>query len=185
MPVISKPPLDRAVSMAAPIARCASLLLVVATVAGAACGGGGTPELDASELDALLGDADGGPPGDASSPTCAEATQHSDLTWIQDRIFSPSCAGFADCHRGATPPAGLSLEPGRARANLVGVASVLFPSYRRVVPGDPQHSYLLVILGHVAGPLDPSIGTMPYGSPLLCVEKRQAIERWIAAGAGP
>lgn len=62
---------------------------------------------------------------------------------------------------------------------------MLFPSYDRVVPGDPQRSYLMVILGHVPGPLAPNVGTMPYNEPLLCAEKRQAIERWIAAGANP
>ena len=140
--------------------------------ADAALDDGGAP-LDAPQLDAPL------------SATCLEATQHSDLAWIQDRIFTPSCAAFTDCHRGATPPAGLSLEAGRARPNLVGVQSRLFPAYQRVAAGTPQNSYLLFILGHIPGPLAPNIGTMPYNSPLLCAEKRQAIERWIAAGAPP
>ena len=52
-----------------------------------------------------------------------------------------------------------------------------------MVPNQPSMSYLMVVLGHIDGPLDPRIGTMPYNSPLLCVEKREAIERWIAAGA--
>lgn len=135
---------------------------------------------DGATPDGLLTDA-----GTGSSPSCVEATLHSDFAWIQDRIFTPTCAAFADCHRGTSAPAGMSLEPGRAWANLVGVRSQLFPTYLRVTAGAPQDSYLMVILGHLPGPLADGIGTMPYNSPLLCIEKRQAIERWIAAGAQP
>lgn len=137
-------------------------------------------DADGSTPDGLPTDAQTG-----SSASCLEANQHSDFAWIQDRIFTPSCAAFRDCHQGATAPAGMSLEPGRAWANLVGVRSQLFPAYLRVTAGAPQDSYLMVILGHVPGPLADGLGTMPYNSPLLCIEKRQAIERWIAAGAQP
>jgi hypothetical protein len=44
----------------------------------------------------------------------------------------------------------------------------------------------MVILGEFPGPpgmIDPLVGTMPSNSPLLCQEKRDAIERWINAGA--
>ena len=67
---------------------------------------------------------------------------------------------------------------------MVGVDSILFPQFKRVVAGDPANSYLLMILGHIDGPIDPNVGTMPGGNnPLLCVEKREAIARWITAGA--
>lgn len=119
----------------------------------------------------------------APSPECLEATLHSDLTYIQEKIFTPSCSGFSACHKGrALSAAGLNLEAGTSRTALLGVASTLFPQFQLVVAGQPAESYLMVILGHIEGPLTDK-GTMPYNNPLLCVEKREAIARWIAAGA--
>lgn len=121
---------------------------------------------------------------DAISPTCREAMDHSDLTWLQDRVFQPSCAGFTACHMGLAPDAGgLSLERGQTWRQLVGIDSEQFPTWKRVVPNDPPNSYLMVALGQYLGPIDPEVGMMPYNSPLLCKEKRDAIERWILAGA--
>ena len=70
-----------------------------------------------------------------------------------------------------------------SHATLVGKASGLFPQFQLVKPSDPANSYLMIVLGHVAGPIDNKSGTMPYNSALLCVEKRRAVERWIMAGA--
>lgn len=140
-------------------------LLAFATLVAAACSGDDDPMTD---------------------PTCAEATEHDDLAWIQENVFTPSCAAFGPCHQGAALMAGeLSLEDAAtSHAQLVGVESVLFPQFDRVVAGDPENSYLMIILGHFDGPLAES-GTMPYNSPLLCEEKRDAIARWIEAGANP
>ena len=56
---------------------------------------------------------------------------------------------------------------------------------QRVIPGDPANSYLLIKLGR--GDQDRRFGDiMPQSSSdtaLLCEEKINAIERWIAAGA--
>lgn len=122
-------------------------------------------------------------PDAAPDPKCLEAVDHSDLAWIQDNIFTPSCSGFNACHKGrALEAAELNLESGMSHEQLVGVESVLFPEFQRVVPGDPENSYLMIILGHYEGPLTDK-GTMPYNSPLLCVEMRDAVARWIEAGA--
>lgn len=131
---------------------------------------------------------DGGSGIDAGlSPSCQEALTRSDLAFIQQRIFQPSCANFSDCHQGrATDAAGLNLEEGQSRANLVDVDSTLFPQFKLVAPGRPRESYLLIILGHYPDLMqfiDPDSGPMPYNSPLLCQPKREAIERWIMAGA--
>lgn len=142
-----------------------------ATVSLAACSGG------AEGPDAMPPDAD---------PTCLEAEAHSDLAWIQDNVFTPSCSRFMACHQGRALQAGeLSLEETETHAQLVGVASTAFPEYQRVVPGDPANSYLMIVLGEFEGPLKEDVGTMPYNSPLLCQEMRDAIERWIADGANP
>ena len=143
----------------------------------AACGGGAAGP-------------DAGPPD--ANPFCAAATTHSDLPWIQANIFTPSCSRFSACHQGrATMAGGLSLEDGMSWSNLVNVDSKLYGpngtamqgTWKRVVPGDPDNSYLMVILGQKPGPIDPMTGTMPYNSPLLCQEMRDAIERWIQNGA--
>jgi len=125
-------------------------------------------------------------PDAAPSPACLEAPEHSDLAWIQDEIFTPSCASFRACHLGnASSAGGLNLEAGQSQANLVGVPSQLFPEYQMVAPGDPQASYLLIIVGGAEGPLSADVGTMPLQSDLLCSPKREAIARWIASLPAP
>jgi hypothetical protein len=131
------------------------------------CGGGSDSNPDASV-----------------DPTCSEALTHSDLAWIQEEIFTPSCAQASACHRDAASQAGgLNLEAGQSRAALVNVPSGLFPAFNLVTPGDATNSYLMIILDQFDGPIDSSVGTMPYASPVLCKEKRDAIEAWIALGA--
>jgi hypothetical protein len=108
---------------------------------------------------------------------------HSDLPWIQDNVLTPSCANFNACHRGAALSAlQLNLEDGNSEANLVGVPARTTEAeasgFDIVVAGDADSSYLMVILGDVSGPIG-SAGTMPFNSPLLCEQKRDAIARWI------
>ncbi len=114
---------------------------------------------------------------------CDTNQAEANLDWIQENVFSPSCSDFSVCHMGrALMASELSLEAGRAHAELVGQPSVLFEQYQRVVPGDPANSYLMIILGHAEGPLGEK-GTMPYNSPLLPDATRDAIWCWIEAGA--
>lgn len=148
-----------------------SRYLPVALFVLAACGGGNSGP-------------DAGPPD--ANVFCLEAEEHDDLPWIQENIFTPSCSRFTACHQGrALMAAELNLEDGETQMNLVNVPSTMFEEYMRVVPGDPENSYLMVILGQYDGPIDEDVGTMPYNSPLLCQEMRDAIERWIEAGALP
>jgi len=131
---------------------------------------------DSNAVDAAPPDAD---------PLCLEAESHSDLAWLQENVFTPSCARFTACHQGNAFMAGeLSLEEGITHGELVGVESALFPELTRVVAGDSANSYLMVQLGEIDGPRTEA-GTMPYNSPLLCQEMRDAIERWIDEGANP
>ena len=134
----------------------------------------------------VLAGCSGGPEGPPdANPFCLEANEHSDLAWIQDHIFTPSCSRFTACHQGrANDAAHLSLEEGKVIDETVGVPSELFPEFGNIVePGDPEASYLMVILGHLPGPIKEDTGTMPYNSPLLCEEMRNAIQRWIENGA--
>jgi hypothetical protein len=154
----------------------ATLLLVSVVSCGGGDGGGG--------------DDGGDDGGDEVSAVCMEATEHSDLEWIQDEIFTVNCAAFVSCHSGdANLARGLNLEAGNSEAALVGVPAQgeLAEGLRLVEPGQPDQSYLLVMLGQF-GEDDPRIPrdaagdpiTMPQDSPLLCQEKRDAIERWIS-----
>lgn len=123
------------------------------------------------------------PPIDASA-ICLEANNHQDLPWLQDNILTGGCSNFTSCHKGAaTMAGGLSLEPGRSHAELVNQRSTRFTDWTLVVPGDPANSYLMVAIHEVPGPIDPQIGYMPYRSRELCQEKKDALERWIMAGA--
>lgn len=121
----------------------------------------------------------------APAPACLEAAQHDDLAWLQANVFTPSCGAFSACHSGsATQALGLNLENGNTHGALVGNPSKRFTEQIFVVPGRPEASYLLTVVGEQDGPLS-STGTMPPNTPLLCPEKRAALSRWIAAGALP
>jgi hypothetical protein len=129
----------------------------------------------------------------STSQACMDATAHSDLTWIQANIFDKQCT-FSGCHNGANTPAGkVDLRSGMAYAHLVNFTSVLDPSRKVVVAGDPKSSFVEVMLGIIApsaatppsAPPRSDVGYMPQdnGGNLLCCQKLGAIDRWIAAGA--
>nr|HEX4313547.1 hypothetical protein [Kofleriaceae bacterium] len=117
------------------------------------------------------------------SESCTEATQHSDLAWIQTDVFGKQCS-LGGCHAGAASNAGhLNLQTvDSSYAALVGQPAQTASGWTRVVAGDTAHSYLLAAIDDVAGP-KPLDGYMPLTAPELCSEKKAAIERWIAAGA--
>ncbi len=127
------------------------------------------------------------------SPSCMEALTKSDLAFIETKIFAQSCI-FSGCHNGADTAAGrLDLRAGMSFNELVNVNSELANTYKYVVPGQPSQSYLLFMMGHIPPAMmspptvapDPQIGYMPQnaGGRPVCVEKRDAIQRWIMAGA--
>ena len=144
-------------------------LTLTTVLAITACGGGG--------------DGFDGAPADASM-ACTLATTYQELTPIRDNIFKRSCA-FMDCHDSAQPEGEMDLTGASTHANLVNVpvTSLVATGWVRVVPGNPQMSYLMVMLGRYPGPIDDNVGPMPQNSPPLCREKIDAIERWITAGA--
>jgi hypothetical protein len=166
--------------------RLSTWLLVPPTLALACGGGGGGKEVIDS------------PGPDAPTPAdCLEAEQHSDLTWIQANIFAKSCT-FSGCHGAPVPQAGLDLSTvDMAEATTVMVPSAMCPSdpgggsQYRVVPGDPDASWMMKMVGQESDntpascTIDPKVGLMPMdnNNELLCSQKLAAIERWIASGA--
>ncbi len=87
-------------------------------------------------------------------------------------ILDARCVG---CH-GVN--GGLSLEPGQAEANLVGVPSTCNPQVLRVKPGDPDSSMLYWKITD-----DPrKCGQrMPAAGPPLTQEEIQLIRQWITS----
>jgi len=106
---------------------------------------------------------------------------------IQKEIFntrdSSGRAACVECHNaaGARFAGGMSLVEGVSYQMLVGVASTGKPGATRVVPGDPDNSYILKkLLGSsgIAG------GRMPFGTgPFLTDGQISIIRRWIELGA--
>jgi hypothetical protein len=143
---------------------------LVMTAATLGCGGPSAPAIDAAP--------------DAISAACLAAESHQDLPWLETEVFAPSCT-FSRCHDGSGVNAAskIDLHPGKSRTSLLGVTSVLEPTRTLVIAGDPTTSYLMVMIGSIPGPISPEIGTMPMSGYLLCPPKRDAIARWIAAGA--
>ena len=107
---------------------------------------------------------------------------------IQQNIFtSTDSAGRAactNCHTttgGRVPPAGMDLGSPNAHSQLVNVASVFKPGAVRVIPGDPDNSYLIHKL---EGRSDIMGLRMPRsGPPYLTAGQIRVIRRWIEEGA--
>jgi hypothetical protein len=90
-------------------------------------------------------------------------------------IFDNSCA-FAGCHVSATAPKNLDLSEEAFAANLVNVSSAEVPSLKRVRPGDPANSYLVM---KIKGSLGIQGDRMPRGSQALSAQDIATIEAWI------
>jgi hypothetical protein len=105
---------------------------------------------------------------------------------IQRRIFGPRGCRVETCH-GNTAAGGLDLRLGRAHDALVGVpatnAAAAAAGKRRVVPGDPDASFLVQKL---AGTLRGDEGVrMPQVGRTLHALEMELVRAWIAAGAPP
>jgi hypothetical protein len=105
---------------------------------------------------------------------------------IQQDIFESSDpsgrAACVQCHsRQSGIPTPMSLESAVAYQSLVGVASPLKPGAIRVIPGDPENSYLVHKLegrGDIVGQRMPRTS-----GPFLTDGQILIIRTWIARGA--
>jgi hypothetical protein len=124
----------------------------------------------------------------STSQPCMDAVTHSDLAWIESKIFVASC-NFSGCHSSATDLGKLDLSAGKSHDHLVGASSLLDPTRKIVVPNDLNASYLMLMLRDISPDMAsppgtaPANGFMPKGSATLCCQKLDAVERWINAGA--
>ena len=140
----------------------AALLLAAAPLAPAGCGAGSGEGLDQN------GQPLGTPPS-GLQPTLAS---------IQDNVFSVRCA-IPDCHGGGSVQYGLRLDPGFSAGNLINVPSPRNANLIRVVPGDPDASFIIQKLQGTQ-----TLGNrMPDGGPYLTTATVNVIRQWIQDGA--
>jgi hypothetical protein len=117
-------------------------------------------------------------------------TPHLEPTFssIQQEIFNTTDASgrlaCTNCHTtagGRNPSGGMNLTTGLSYAAIVGVASTGKPGAVRVIPGDPESSYIIDKLdgrSTIAGV------RMPRGNgPFLTDGQMLVIKRWISNGA--
>jgi len=106
---------------------------------------------------------------------------------VQSQIFeSTDVAGrqaCVNCHTnvGRNPSGGLNLVHGLAYDQIVNVPSARKPGAIRIIPGDPENSYLVQKLEGRAGIVG---NRMPNGGPPFLTDGQILIlKRWIALGA--
>jgi hypothetical protein len=126
---------------------------------------------------------------DQSLSTLAGPTPQLEPTFssIQAQIFEASDSSGRracnSCHTnvGRTPSAGLMLTHDVAYDQIVNVASARKAGAIRVIPGDPDNSYLV----HKVEGLSDIVGVrMPFsGPPYLTDGQILILKRWIALGA--
>jgi hypothetical protein len=137
--------------------------IAVLTLTLAACGAGSGEGLDQN----------GRPIGSTLPPGATFAS-------IQANVFTPVCA-VPGCHGGASAQQGLRLDAGFSYGNLVNVASPRDATLIRVIPGDPDNSFIIQKLEGTQ-----ALGArMPDGGPYLQQSQIDLIRQWIAAGAPP
>jgi mono/diheme cytochrome c family protein len=106
---------------------------------------------------------------------------------IQNDIFQTTdSAGRTrclQCHTstGRNPAGGLNLNPEGAYEQLVNVSSAAKPGAVRVIPGDPDNSYLIQKIEGAAGIVGRRMPTT--GPPFLTDGQIKIVRRWIAIGA--
>jgi len=103
------------------------------------------------------------------------------LASIQVNVFSASCA-VPGCHGSAGTQEGLRLDPGFSYGSLLNVSAPRDPNLIRVIPFDPDGSFLVQKLEGAPGLLG---DRMPLGGPYLPQPTIEVIRQWIANGALP
>jgi len=132
---------------------------------------------------ALAAGACGGSSSSPATPTPTPGGGGGSITptfsQVQSQILTPICTR---CHVDGGPSGAdnLILTASVAYANLVNVPSHEKSSAIRVVPGDPDNSYIVQKLEGASGIVG---ARMPFGGPFLTADQVSLIRQWIAAGA--
>ena len=143
-----------------------AIVVVAALTSLAGCGGGSGEGLDEN----------GRPLASGGGPVVLQPT----LASIQANVFSPSCA-IPGCHGGGSVQQGLRLDPGFSATNLINVVSPRDANLIRVVPGNPNASFIIQKLEGTQ-----TLGDrMPQFGPYLSQPTIDVIRQWIQLGAPP
>jgi hypothetical protein len=132
--------------------------------------------LSASACDEKLADTTG--PSPNLAPTFSSISKE-----IFESTDSAGRQACVTCHTnvGRTPSSGLNLSSTTAYAALVSVNSVGKPGAVLVIPGDPDHSYLVQKLEGTSGIVGKQMPRS--GPPYLTAGQMRVIRRWIELGA--
>ena len=154
--------------------------IAIVTLALAACGAGSGEGLDQNGLP--LGQASADPCANAGAPPAPPpppgAPLAPTLASIQANVFSVECAA-SGCHGGAGAQQGMRLDPGFSAGNLICVHSPRDPALIRVIPGNPDASFIIQKLEGTQ-----TLGDrMPQGGPYLDQSTINVIRQWIQDGA--
>jgi hypothetical protein len=96
---------------------------------------------------------------------------------VQDEVKALLQAHCAGCHKGVFAPKGLKLGPDALPDSVLNVASKEKPDLKRVVPGSPETSYLMM---KVQGAEGISGTRMPPPKKIpLTADEITLIEKWI------
>lgn len=124
------------------------------------------------------GDSEGTAPDASGKATAAASFYRAEIV----PILASSCA---TCHLTGQEAGNMSLIQDKALASLVGVKAVGAPALTRVVPGDPDKSYLIMKLEGTHIQQGGAGAQMPFGAPPLSPDKIAKIRQWIKDGAKP
>ncbi|MBL7994698.1 PEGA domain-containing protein [bacterium] len=99
---------------------------------------------------------------------------------VIQNIFNANCTR---CHFGSNPPQGQNLTENFAYLHIVNVASNEQPGLKRILPGNPDDSYLV---RKIQGTPGISLSQMPQdGPPFLSQAEIDTIRSWVTNGALP
>lgn len=99
---------------------------------------------------------------------------------VVQNIFNANCTR---CHFGSNPPQGQNLTENFAYLHIVNVASNEQPGLKRILPGNPDDSYLV---RKIQGTPGISFSQMPQdGPPYLSQAEIDSIRSWVTNGALP
>jgi mono/diheme cytochrome c family protein len=107
------------------------------------------------------------------------------VSLYQEKIAPLFRSRCGTCHLTGTEAGNIQLTPDQAIAAIVDVASQEAPKLKRVVPGDPDNSYLVMKLEGTHIEHGGSGTTMPYAAPPLSTQEIADIRQWIKEGAKP
>lgn len=125
------------------------------------------------------------PQGANNGDAAAEPPSPAAASLFQTEIAPTLQTACATCHLTGQEAGNMSLIPSKAIATLVNVDAIGAKGVKRIVPGDPDASYVIMKLEGTHTAKAGIGGSMPFGAPKLPPEKIASFRRWIAEGAKP